>query len=93
MLGVVASGLADWLHVRVIRHVRPVAAMSPAFMIPVFGVTLPLLSYGGSGLMANLAAIGMLLACAKLEPQARKLAERKSRKGAPAVTVVESHRA
>jgi len=39
VLGIVTSGLAYWGHVRIIRHVTPVAAMSPAFMIPVFGVT------------------------------------------------------
>lgn len=38
-LGIVTSGLAFWGHLRIIRHVGPVAAMSPAFMIPVFGVT------------------------------------------------------
>jgi drug/metabolite transporter (DMT)-like permease len=39
MLGVVTSGLAYWAHLRIIRHVSPVAAMSPVFLIPVFGVT------------------------------------------------------
>lgn len=39
MLGVVTSGLAYWLHIRILQHVSPVAAMSPAFMIPLFGVT------------------------------------------------------
>jgi drug/metabolite transporter (DMT)-like permease len=39
VLGIVTSGLAYWMHLRIIRHVTPVAAMSPAFMIPVFGVT------------------------------------------------------
>lgn len=39
VLGVVTSGLAYWAHLRIIRHVSPVAAMSPAFLIPVFGVT------------------------------------------------------
>ena len=39
VLGVVTSGLAYWVHLRIIRQVSPVAAMSPAFMIPVFGVT------------------------------------------------------
>ena len=83
-----SAAITAWLMIQALVNIMVVLRM-----IPVFGVTLPLLSYGGSGLMANLAAIGMLLACAKLEPQARKLAERKSRKGAPAVTVVESHRA
>lgn len=39
VLGVVTSGLAYWGHLRIIRHVSPVAATSPAFLIPVFGVT------------------------------------------------------
>ena len=39
VLGVVTSGLAYWAHLRIIRHVSPVAAMSPVFLVPVFGVT------------------------------------------------------
>lgn len=39
VLGIVTSGLAYWAHLRIIRSVTPVAAMSPVFMIPVFGVT------------------------------------------------------
>ncbi len=39
VLGIVTSGLAYWAHLRIIRNVTPVAAMSPVFMIPVFGVT------------------------------------------------------
>ena len=31
-------GLAYWAHLRIMVHVTPVAAMSPMFMIPVFGV-------------------------------------------------------
>lgn len=38
MMGVVTSGLAYWAHLRILQHVTPVAAMSPTFMIPVFGV-------------------------------------------------------
>ena len=38
MLGIVTSGLAYWAHLRIVVHVSPVAAMSPMFMIPVFGV-------------------------------------------------------
>lgn len=40
VLGVVTSGLAYWMFLRVMRHVSPVAAASTAFMIPVFGVAL-----------------------------------------------------
>jgi drug/metabolite transporter (DMT)-like permease len=39
VLGIVTSGLAYWVHLRIIRQVSPVAAMSPTFLIPVFGVT------------------------------------------------------
>ena len=39
VLGVITSGLAYWVHLRLIRHVSAVAAISPAFLIPVFGVT------------------------------------------------------
>ena len=83
-----AAGVTSWLMIQALVNIMVVLKM-----IPVLGVTLPLLSYGGSGLMANLAAIGMLLACAKLEPDARRLAERSKRKGGKAVTVVESRRA
>ena len=38
VMGVVTSGLAYWAHLRIIRHVSPVAAMSPVFLVPVFGV-------------------------------------------------------
>ena len=39
VMGVVTSGMAYWLHIRILAHVSPVAAMSPTFLIPVFGVT------------------------------------------------------
>ena len=38
VLGVVTSGLAFWAHLRIMRHMTPVAAMSPMFFIPMFGV-------------------------------------------------------
>ena len=38
VLGVVTSGLAYWVHLRILRHVTPVAAVTPIFFIPVFGV-------------------------------------------------------
>jgi drug/metabolite transporter (DMT)-like permease len=39
LMGVVTSGLAYWMYLRIVRHVTPVASMSPIFLIPVFGVT------------------------------------------------------
>ena len=78
MLGVVSSGLAGWMHLRIMRHVSPVAAISPAFMIPLFGVTWGHLVLGeplGTGLVAGGALV--LLATALVtgfNPVARLLA-------------------
>lgn len=38
VLGVVTSGLAYWVHLRILRHVTPVASVTPIFFVPVFGV-------------------------------------------------------
>lgn len=60
VLGVLTSGLAFWLNLRLLRHVTPVAAVTPAFMIPVFGVTWGHLFLGeplGSGIWAGGALI------------------------------------
>jgi drug/metabolite transporter (DMT)-like permease len=56
VMGVVTSGLAYWLHIRIMVHVSPVAAMSPIFLIPVFGVTWGHLLLGeqlGTGIYAG----------------------------------------
>jgi cell division protein FtsW len=84
-----AAGVTCWFMIQALVNVMVVLRM-----IPVLGVPLPLLSYGGSALMANMAALGMLLACARQEPLARRLAERRKRTAKPAVTtVVEGRRA
>ncbi|PDP88792.1 putative lipid II flippase FtsW [Glycomyces fuscus] len=44
-------------------------------LLPVTGVPLPLVSYGGSSLVTTMAALGVLLALAKSEPEARKALE------------------
>lgn len=56
VLGVFSSGLASWMHLRIMRHVSSVAAVSPAFLIPLFGVTWGHLLLGesvGAGLLAG----------------------------------------
>ncbi|HEY3513277.1 MAG TPA: FtsW/RodA/SpoVE family cell cycle protein, partial [Kribbella sp.] len=40
-------------------------------LLPIVGIPLPLLSYGGSALLPTLIAIGMLLSFAKAEPGAQ----------------------
>ncbi len=60
VLGVITSGLAYWMHLRIMRNVSAVAAISPAFMIPVFGVTWGHLFLGeplGSGIYVGGALI------------------------------------
>lgn len=48
-------------------------------LLPVTGIPLPLISYGGSAMIPNLAAIGLLTAFARQEPEARTyLADRKA---------------
>ena len=78
-----AGGVASWLMIQALLNIAVVLRM-----VPVIGVPLPLLSYGGSALIANLCGIGILLACARLEPEARALAGRRKRRRATRVTAV-----
>ncbi|MGO1975314.1 MAG: putative lipid II flippase FtsW [Propionibacteriaceae bacterium] len=61
-------------------------------LLPVAGVPLPLVSYGGSALLANLLALGLLLACARNEPAARKVLGKGRKAKARMTTVVGSRR-
>lgn len=38
IMGIVTSALAYWMHLRIMRHISATASMTPAFMIPLFGV-------------------------------------------------------
>ncbi len=78
-----AGGVASWLMIQALLNIAVVLRM-----VPVIGVPLPLLSYGGSALVANLCGIGILLACARQEPQARALTGRRKRRRATRVTAV-----
>lgn len=69
----VAAGLTAWFIVQGLINIMVVM-----HLLPVLGVPLPFVSSGGSALMANLFAVGVLLACARDTPQARRyLAARK----------------
>lgn len=77
-----AAGVTSWFMIQALVNIAVVLRM-----IPVIGVPLPLLSYGGSALMANLMALGVLLACARQEPEYRAFARRRrSRKERALVT-------
>jgi cell division protein FtsW len=69
-----AAGVTSWFMIQALLNIAVVLRM-----VPVLGVPLPLMSYGGSALMANLMGLGVLLACARQEPEARAYA-RKRRK-------------
>jgi cell division protein FtsW len=58
------AGIACWLIAQVTVNIGSVTSL-----IPVIGVTLPLISYGGSSLLANLLAIGYVLGVARRTPE------------------------
>lgn len=62
-----AAGATAWLVVQAIVNMGAVIGV-----LPITGIPLPLVSYGGSALIPSLFALGMLLAFAKREPGARQ---------------------
>jgi cell division protein FtsW len=58
------AGVACWFIVQVTVNVGSVTST-----LPVIGVTLPFISYGGSSLMANFIAIGFVLSVARRTPE------------------------
>ncbi|GAB3197067.1 putative lipid II flippase FtsW [Nocardioides hungaricus] len=66
-------GIVVWLLGQTIINVGMVLAL-----LPVIGIPLPLISYGGSALVPSLVALGLLIGFARREPEAaRALAQRK----------------
>ncbi len=70
------AGVGAWLLMQVIINVGSVIGV-----LPVVGVTLPFISYGGSSLIANSLGVGYVLNIARKDPQVR--AAIKSRKKSP----------
>jgi cell division protein FtsW len=68
-----SAGVGSWIVVQAVINIGGVLGL-----LPVTGVTLPLVSYGGSSLIWTLAAIGMLLAFARAEPETRRALRRRS---------------
>lgn len=84
----VAAGITGWMMFQTLVNIG--VAMK---LLPVVGVPLPFISAGGSALMSNLLAVGILLACARHEPAARRALAVRSDKRPPRVTtVVDSRR-
>lgn len=72
---ITAAGITTWFMFQGMVNLAVVLRM-----LPVMGVPLPLVSYGGNALLANLMALGVLLACARHEPEARALLAGKQRR-------------
>ncbi len=68
-----AVGVGTWIMVQAVLNIGAVLGL-----LPITGVPLPLVSYGGSSLIPTLVALGMLMAFAKQEPGARKAIRRRS---------------
>lgn len=82
----VAAGITIWLMSQAMVNIGMVLGL-----LPVIGIPLPLISYGGSSLMITLAALGILANCATTEPGAaraltisRRSTRRATRKAAKA---------
>jgi cell division protein FtsW len=78
-----AAGITTWFMVQALINLAVVLRL-----LPIAGVPLPLLSYGGSALVANLSAVGVLLACARREPEARQLLAKKAMRPRRRMTTV-----
>jgi len=72
-----ASGVTAWLGVQAVINIGAVVGL-----LPITGIPLPLVSFGGSALLLTLTGIGMLLSFARQEPGAPEaLAEREVKRG------------
>lgn len=60
------SGVGIWFAVQIMVNIGSVTGL-----IPVIGVTLPLVSYGGSSLLATMASLGLVLGVAMRDPQVK----------------------
>jgi cell division protein FtsW len=71
-------GIVVWLLGQTIINIGMVLAL-----LPVIGIPLPLISYGGSALLPSLIALGLLVGFARREPEAaRALAQRRKLRSA-----------
>ena len=61
----VSAGVTIWLMSQMIINIGMVLAL-----LPVIGIPLPLVSYGGSALVPSMVALGLLVGFARAEPEA-----------------------
>ncbi len=75
------AGITVWLMAQMMINVGMVLAM-----LPVIGIPLPLVSYGGSALLPSLVALGLLISFARSEPGADAALKARRRRRAAGVT-------
>lgn len=80
---VVACGITGWFLSQAVINIFVVM-----HLLPVLGVPLPFISYGGSAMMSTLMATGVLLALARDTPDARAYLASRKRKSRPRMTSV-----
>ena len=68
-----SAGVGSWIVIQAAVNIGAVLGI-----LPITGVPLPLVSYGGSSLIPTLVALGMLMAFARAEPDARRALRRRS---------------
>ena len=83
-----AGGVTAWFMVQSLFNLAVVLRLLPVARVP-----LPMLSYGGSALIANLLAVGLLLSCARREPDARRMLARRAKRPVSRMTTVTGSRA
>jgi len=79
-------GIVVWLIGQMMINVGMVLAL-----LPVIGIPLPLVSYGGSALVPSLVALGLLIGFARREPTAARILSQRKR-GRPAGLSAPTHR-
>jgi cell division protein FtsW len=71
-----ASGIVAWFGIQIVVNLGGVTGL-----LPITGVPLPFLSYGGSSLVVSLAAVGVLMNVAQEPARARRRARRAAVRG------------
>jgi cell division protein FtsW len=80
---VLASGVSGWLGIQAMINIFVALRL-----LPVVGITLPFVSYGGSSLISCMIAVGLLLAAARNEPEARRVLGKVAKTPARVVGIV-----
>jgi cell division protein FtsW len=73
-----ASGIVAWFGIQIVVNLGAVTGL-----LPITGVPLPFLSYGGSSLVVSLAAIGILVNVAQEPSRAARRARRDAARSRP----------